>query len=166
MNQIRFQQVWFTDEKRNRSITKLIMLTDSGVLEARPDSLQFRGRKLNFHISSIKDVSLARQQINWVTYLIVNILAIIYLAFMAKAFPELYSFSFLLLLLVAGNVFGLVVGYNTKWVKVEYADESHRTIQAFFADGSSLGWGGIFGGTEKMYKALKALTNQDQRATS
>ncbi len=166
MNQIRFRQVWFADEKRNRSATKLIVFTDRGSLVVEPDSLQFWGSKLNFHISSIKDVSLARQQINWVIYLIMNVLSIIYFAFMAKAFPEVYSFSFLLLLLVGLNVFGLVVAYNTKWVKVEYSDIHNRTTQAFFADGSSFGWGGIFGGTEKMYQTLKLLMNRDPIATS
>jgi hypothetical protein len=39
------------------------------------------------------------------------------------------------------------------WVKVEY--QAGKT--AFFADGSLLGWGGIFGGTRKILEAVRHL---------
>lgn len=41
----------------------------------------------------------------------------------------------------------------TKWVKVEYQDGK----TAFFADGSWLGWGGFFGGTRKIFDAVRHL---------
>jgi len=39
------------------------------------------------------------------------------------------------------------------WVKVEYQDGK----TAFFADGSLLGWGGIFGGTKKILGVVRRL---------
>ncbi len=39
------------------------------------------------------------------------------------------------------------------WVRVEYGDGK----QAFFADGSWLGWGGILGGTRKILGAVRHL---------
>ncbi len=41
------------------------------------------------------------------------------------------------------------------WVKVEYRDSETLSV-AFFADGSSHGWGGIYGGTERIHAAVKA----------
>ena len=41
--------------------------------------------------------------------------------------------------------------FVNNWVKVGYGDNS----TAFFADGSSLGWGGIFGGTKKFLNKIK-----------
>jgi hypothetical protein len=40
--------------------------------------------------------------------------------------------------------------FVNNWVKVEFGDGA----SAFFADGSLLGWGGILGGTQKIYAAL------------
>jgi len=62
----------------------------------------------------------------------------------------------LLVSLLIGNILGLIVGNNTKWVRVDYSDEGNRYNRAFFADGSSLGWRGVFGGSEKMHKMLLA----------
>ena len=40
--------------------------------------------------------------------------------------------------------------FVNNWVKVEYGADG----TAYFADGSLLGWGGIFGGTQKIYTSL------------
>jgi hypothetical protein len=58
-------------------------------------------------------------------------------------------------ILVVTNLFGLLIGASTKWVKVEYQDESNQSRRAFFADGSLLGWGGILGRTTALYRAIK-----------
>jgi len=39
------------------------------------------------------------------------------------------------------------------WVRVDFGDPP-QVLQAFFADGSWLGYGGIFGGTKKIYNAV------------
>jgi len=44
--------------------------------------------------------------------------------------------------------------FINNWVRIEYANGLH----AFFADGYNDGWGGIFGGTKKIYKAIKHLS--------
>ena len=40
------------------------------------------------------------------------------------------------------------------WVRIEYGDPA-RPATAFFADGSWLGWGGILGGTRRIYEAVR-----------
>ena len=40
--------------------------------------------------------------------------------------------------------------FINNWVKVEYGADSI----AYFADGSLLGWGGVFGGTGNIYREL------------
>ena len=43
----------------------------------------------------------------------------------------------------------------TKWVAVEYGlPPNSRTV--YFADGSALGWGSVFGGTPSIYNAVKS----------
>ena len=41
-------------------------------------------------------------------------------------------------------------------VKVEYGDGTSLST-ALFADGSSLGWGGVLGGTKQIYEVVKNL---------
>lgn len=43
--------------------------------------------------------------------------------------------------------------FVNNWIKIDYQDGK----TAFFADGSYLGWGGIFGGTEKILSAIRHL---------
>lgn len=152
MSQTEFQRVWFSTEKRNRSITKTLVLDDSGRLTLGHDSLDFTGRKLKIHIPRIRQISLARQSINWVMYLILDVVLILYFIFFLGGFP---LFIWLPMLVVC-NFFGLVIGFGTKWVRVEYLDDNNNSCLAFFADGSSFGWGGIFGGTKRMYRSLKS----------
>jgi hypothetical protein len=44
--------------------------------------------------------------------------------------------------------------FVNNWVKIEYGDRTTPSV-AFFADGSLRGWGGIFGGTKRLLKALE-----------
>jgi len=41
------------------------------------------------------------------------------------------------------------------WVKIEYGEGK----QAYFADGSLLGWGGLFGGTKRILEAVRRATS-------
>lgn len=43
------------------------------------------------------------------------------------------------------------------WVKVEYLDAVNQPAIAFFADGGSLGWSGVGGGTAKMLEFIKRI---------
>ena len=138
MNQTKYQPVWFSDEKRSRSITKMLVFDDTGVLTLGQDSLKFTGRKLKLHISRIQQISLARQRINWGMYLILNALSILYLIFLSAQLSEGFPFFIWIPILLVANLFGLVIGYNTKWVKVEYLNDDNVCL-AFFADGSSFG---------------------------
>jgi len=46
--------------------------------------------------------------------------------------------------------------FVNNWVRIEYGD-APTTSTAFFADGSLLGWGGIFGGTKRILAAVQHL---------
>jgi hypothetical protein len=43
--------------------------------------------------------------------------------------------------------------FANNWVKIIYSDGK----TAYFADGTYRGWGGIFGGTKKLLKAIQAI---------
>ncbi len=45
------------------------------------------------------------------------------------------------------------------WVRIDYGDEK----TAYFADGSALGWGGIFGGTSRIFNAIKESINPEAK---
>ncbi|HLL77765.1 MAG TPA: hypothetical protein VK421_21080 [Pyrinomonadaceae bacterium] len=45
------------------------------------------------------------------------------------------------------------------WVRVEYGDPANPST-AFFADGSWLGWGGILGGTRRIFEAVRHVARR------
>ena len=51
--------------------------------------------------------------------------------------------------------------FVNNWVKIEYLDRD-RPALAFFADGGSLGWSGVAGGTAKMLDAVKRIPTASQ----
>ncbi len=161
MEQNSFLNIWFADEERRRGITKMLAYKDKGSLKIEKDYLEFEGRRLRFRISNINRTSIARQQLPWLSYLLVNILLIIYLLIFRGVFAAQIPPAYWILLLLVSNVFGIVVGYSTKWMKIEYTDEQNMPRSAYFADGSSRGWGGIFGGTEKLYREIKSEIMND-----
>jgi hypothetical protein len=146
--------VLFADEKRNQSLTKVAIFTAIGSLVFQQDFLEFKGRKLSFQISNIKQISIARQQVPWVSLLITSIIVLIGFGVIVR--DRLGALFLLLPIILLGNAFAFVVSYSTKWVRIEYIDAENKTCSAFFADGSFFGWRGLFGGTEKLHQAIKS----------
>lgn len=146
-----FPKVWYASAKRIGSIWKFLVFDDIGSLNICDSILEFKGRKNNIQINNIRSVSIVKQKINWGVYLIVNILAIFYIYLF---FLKLILGALIVLLLA--NIEGLLIGSNTKWILVEYLDQSNKPKKAYFADGSMFGWSGIFGGTKEIYNILKS----------
>jgi hypothetical protein len=145
----RFASVWYaTPEKVHRKV-KFIAMDDRGSLAMSPDGIQFVGRKLNLTVRRIVAVSLVRQQIPWPSYAVVTLVGVPLIA-MIYSLPLAAAVA----LVVAGDLFGLWVAVSGKWVRVDYQDESGSRRSAYFADGSKFGWGGIFGGTKVLYRAI------------
>jgi hypothetical protein len=86
--------------------------------------------------------------------MIVNIVMVVYWLII---FPDSLNISNILLLfvlLVVLNLFGVLIVKKTPWILIEFHDESNQVHKAYFADGSLSGWGGIFGGTSKLFKII------------
>ena len=132
----------------NRMV-KFIATDDRGSLAMSSDGIQFVGRKLDVTVTRIVAVSLTRQQIPWPSYAVLTLVGVL-------LFAIIYSLPLAaaVALVIAGDLFGLWVAVSTKWVRVDYQDESGSRRSAYFADGSKRGWGGIFGGTNVLYRAI------------
>lgn len=46
--------------------------------------------------------------------------------------------------------------FINNWVKIEYGNDNSPRV-AYFADGSSSGWGGIRGGTKEIFEAVQRI---------
>jgi hypothetical protein len=60
------------------------------------------------------------------------------------------------LLLLFVNLFIFLIWWTQRWIVVEYQDEAGALQQAYYSDAASLGWGGMLGGTKRMYQAMLA----------
>lgn len=68
-----------------------------------------------------------------------------------------------------GNIRSVSLGkqgrdFVNNWVKIEYGENTTPSV-AFFADGSLLGWGGIFGGTKRILRAVKEHIGRNAAAS-
>jgi hypothetical protein len=147
-----FSSIWYASEQKIKSISKLIVYDEKGQLDIDEKNIVFSGNKstIKMEIGRITNITLARQSINWIIYLIMNLIFLPFLACSLGIIPAI-------LLLIIVNIPGLMIGWNTRWTLIEYQDEKGNQEKAYFADGSGFGWGGLFGGTGKLYNSLKAI---------
>lgn len=151
MTQPNFPKVWFASEQRVKSPTKFLVFDDRGPLDVSSEGIEFRGKRGSISISgsAIRDISISRQKLNWVTYLIVNALLVVYFLLTST------TIAFMLWILILGNGFGVLVSLSTKWVVVEYSGQDGILKKVHFADGSAFGWSGLFGGTLGIYREIR-----------
>jgi len=154
--------VWYASEKKVKSASKFLVFNDKGSLDFSGENILFTGKKNTIQIgkSTVRGISMVSQDINWVTYIMTNILAIAVYYFV---FTSISHFVFtgedvvlLIVYFLIANGFGLLVGKSTKWILVEYLDKNGNPGKAYFADGSMRGWSGIFGGTRKIYDLIRS----------
>jgi hypothetical protein len=167
-----FASIWYATPERIESMTKFVVFSDRGSLDVFPDRIEYKGKESAVSMRSVTAVSLTGQQIPWVTYAIVNVPVVGCLAavmvMMAGLFDAVWdeinagmrvaliaAMVATIIIMIAAFLFGLLIAASTKWVAVEYQDESNQSQKAYFADGSLLGWGGIFGGTRGLYHRIK-----------
>jgi hypothetical protein len=146
-----FSSVWYATPERVASPTKFVVFDDKGTLQLSPDTgITFQGRKgaICIPAAELKKVELVRQTVNWFVYVVIDA-AMIYVLY-----QQGWGLTAIVALVAVSNVFGLLIGMNTRWVKVEWEteDEVHA---AYFAHAGAMGWSGVGGGTGKMYEAMK-----------
>lgn len=130
-------------------MVKFIAVDDRGTLAMSPEGIQFVDCKLNRSVRRIVAVSLVRQKIPWPAYAAVTLVGVPLFAMLCSV-----PLAAAIALAIATDLFGLWIAVSTKWVKVEYQDESGNRRSAYFADGSKRGWRGLFGGTVVLYRAI------------
>ena len=147
-----FSKVWFATDEKLRSMTKLFVLSDQGQLECTVNELQFRGKHTELSIKNITRVAVVRQTLPWVTYLVGNVALVLYLLYGSRFrwTPEVIA-----AILVPLNLVMIGIGVTTKWIQVDFKDESGAAGVAYFTDGSMMGWGSHFGGFKPLLQAIE-----------
>jgi hypothetical protein len=142
--------IWYAGEKKIKSKWKLTVLDDKGRLEITEAELRFFGKRNNFVLqkASIRGFSFIRQELNRGTYVLVNLFFLAYYQIADLSLLALVS------VVVIGNGLGLLVNYNTHWVKIDYVDSKQQLSSRYFADGGFLGWSGLLGGTKRLLEEL------------
>lgn len=147
-----FGSVWYASEEKARSLTKWLVFEDRGALQVTPSGMTFTGRAGPLQIDGVRRVSLTRQRMPWFIYLIAAVIIVVF----AAVLSELSEVPLWIVLVAAaiGYVWSAGLQAITPWVVVEYTDRHGDVRRAYFADGSALGWGGLFGGTKRMLREM------------
>jgi hypothetical protein len=151
-----FPEVWYASEKKANRPFKLIVYDDKGSMDITNRVIHFKGKFKGYNNDilikkrNINKVKMSPQRINWIIYLIINIILMTYFFCFFNNFI-IIIINIIILAIMDG--FGLWVAKSTKWVVIEYL-ENNTMKQVWFANGSKLGWSGIFGGTKKIYESI------------
>jgi len=131
--------------------------SDKGAIELLGDGLAFHGAKVTIAARPVTSVQLVGQRLPWPSYVVTTIACVAVLLMVG------WPVAAVLVVTAVADLFGLKIGINTKWILVGFVDPFGLERQAYFADGSSRGWGGILGGTEQLRRRIEAsLANPSQ----
>ena len=149
--------IWYANEAKHRSLTKVIVYSDIGLLNANDGVLEFVTPNRRIVIDKLQTISLTRQRMPIVSWLLILPFYSVFLMgthfFIKSFFGVGFYFTFCIFAILL--LFGLHIGLATKWVEVEHQNESGSMERSYFADGYRHGWRGVFGGTERLYRELK-----------
>ena len=147
------RNIWYATERRAKSPTKLIVYDEIGCLKLRNGLIEFISSDINILIKQIIEIKLVRQRPNWIIY-IVGFPISLFLSFYTwnLMFEIAFIYFFIGILIVA--IIGLSIGLSTRWVRLKHLDETGEITFSYFADGDKKGWGGIFGGTKRLFSIL------------
>jgi antibiotic biosynthesis monooxygenase (ABM) superfamily enzyme len=155
---MKYDDIWYATPRRADSRTKLIVYDEVGSLIVEGAQFAFQGTKTNITLRRIEFAVLVGQKANLITYLIVSLIVLPWSLFIAYVMHSLFNCTMVVVLLLCYSVVpvGLAIGASTRWIKVSFVTDSGECEQAYFADGTAHGWGGIFGGTRRMFAELRS----------
>jgi hypothetical protein len=170
LRMVHYATVWYAAPERAASRSKFRGYDDRGSLDISSSGLIFIGGKQRLPMGDIRAVTWTRHSIPWVTYMLAQVFMswcyVLFYYVMQPDLAELTTFRVeVSLILIAVAVLGstlvaVLIHVNTPWVLVEYLDVSNQVRQAYFKDASGFGWGGILGGTWRMYQAILPLCRE------
>lgn len=148
--------VWYSSERRFRSPLKMRPRDDFGTLLLAPGEVRFRGENGPIVCAEVVGIALVRQPMPWMAWLMINLGMI---AMPLVGYTRVLTWDHpptVLALLVVNAFFFLMVGL-TRWVEITYSNMSGPSNRAYFADGSTMRWGGLLGGTRRLRETMTAI---------
>ena len=136
-------KVWYCSYDFYNKLFKIIAYEDIGKLNITSTCLKFDGQQRKFLISNdeILDMELINNRIRWINLLVINGFSLFYLLNARNSL--LYVLGFMIII---NGLYFLIIP-SVKWIKITTA----RKNVVLLADGRIRGWGGIFGGTRKLF---------------
>jgi hypothetical protein len=176
--QDRFSTVWYLPEDKFNANWRWLNFSDWGSLSLVAGGLHYQGNKHQFSAVPIRRMLLVPMKIPRYSLILSIILPLPILCCTtaplllnvlvrdrystgspASSFdPTIIIVAFIVFLamfLVGTVIFSIYISKQLKWIEVEYLDAQNQAQRVYFADGSFLGWSGIFGGTSRMYQVVE-----------
>jgi hypothetical protein len=145
--------VWYADQARAEGMFKVTATSDKGTLQLVPGGFTFYGRKGSRVAGRILGMRMSKQTMPWPMYAVGTVVSAAWLWLLVGDWLPVVACT------TAAVAFALIIGRITSWVCLDYLDQSGRNCRAYFADGSSRGWGGIFGGTHRLSRSIATFCN-------
>lgn len=153
--------IWYADEARADSPKKLLVYSDIGTLNLTSSSLQFSGKETELNIGHITKLSLGRQRLNWVSYLIGLLIFVFLDLVLGSGMEMLAGTGWVLskLFVMLAPVCILLFWLPMKWLVVEYVVENEQR-RAYFSHADLNGFKGLFGGNQKLLREIEGAIGE------
>lgn len=152
--------IWYSDEKRMKSIWKVFSMEDTGKLKVYKKKIKFLGKKNDIEISKIHHVFMAKQSLNYGTHLASFLICLgcIWFTFLILVYSIDYFllFSIIIIFLYPVSLFGV----KSNWIGIEFF-ENNEVSKVFFSDGSFLGWEKTINKSGSLYENIKYLVEEE-----
>lgn len=172
MNEKIFSSFWYATKQRAESEDKTLAYDDKGQLSSSSERILFTGQKTTISIprKRVKDISLVEQKYPYKTLLKTSLASLIFWAplllfallggliaafYLKNLFAIPICLASVPIMFIASIVIGIVIGKNTKWIKITYQKEDGTLDSAYFAESSYFGWNGILGRTKKIFEEIR-----------
>jgi hypothetical protein len=143
-----FAHVWLASAGTMWSGMKFKFHDEAGTLRVSPEGIAFKSKKKSLTITKVAEVSLVRPTPPWLVFGLVN--ALIIVNSVRDNLGRLWTFWVFLAFL---NLCGLPA-MLARWIRIAYVDEGGQPQEVFVTDGSWLGYGRLFGGSQRIRDAI------------
>ncbi|MEA2019927.1 MAG: serine/threonine-protein kinase [Campylobacterota bacterium] len=145
-----FENIWYASKEKINSSFKFLVFSDRGKLNKSNKTLSFKGKTFDFDNMNIIELSRQKEILPWGMFGF--LFFIIFLVLMSSLESVVLSLIISLFVMVVNTLPYILIRPN--WIKVKFKNEIGKEDEAYFADGTKFGWGGVLGGTNKLFDEL------------
>lgn len=148
-------RIWIAYPERFEKTLKMVVYDEKGTVGFDHNKVLIKSKSNQVELPNDTELAMVRSKFGWGNFSLVMLITLVYPMIRQQS----AVFTTMLLLFVIG-VF-LFLHLKHKWIKISFIRGTENQV-VYISDSSGDGWGGIFGGTEKLFNQLQLALDQSE----